>query len=339
MVSKAPVLRCSALRLLIAVAAVAAGASLPASAATSSTTDAEQLYRQMRKSSDRATQLLGERWYGLVKRQEWTDESGKFTVTARYLEHDPDLKWVKLRAERTTDGGQEVKDITVPLERLNKTCQSRVRQIAKLESKVQEAAAAAEQEVQERAEERERDRQGGQRGEQPAFDGSDQRAGRRDAEGAESPSPESWPTSYDAFRANFTVQRRSGQYQVDWGTLGVLQQAHDALYSPARASAVPGPWESIALAAQLASVGEFTWEAKLIKAADDGNWAERLDLAPLPEPLSLELVLDRDSGNWEGHKVGDDVRLTGRFVAFAGQYKIVAAIRFSERTSARRSSR
>ena len=40
----------------------------------------------------------------LAKLQEWSDASGKSKVMARYVEHDPDLKWVKLEAVRDRDG-------------------------------------------------------------------------------------------------------------------------------------------------------------------------------------------------------------------------------------------
>jgi hypothetical protein len=253
------------------------------------------------------------------------------------------LSWVKLRAERTTDGHREYKDVTVPVEKLSKTCQSWVRQIAYLEPKVREAADAAVKEAQDRAEER----QSEQSHDAPASDtpdrGGDHHDSRRrdrrsaDSSPAEPLPPESWPSNYDAFRANFTVEPRGDQYQVNWGSLGALQQVHDAMYSADGSSQVPGPLQAAGLVAQLASVGEFTWETRLTKrGAGDRQWAERLDLPPLPAPLSLELVLDHDSGNWQRLRVGDRVRLTGRFIAFAGQYKIVAAIRFPDGARTRR---
>jgi hypothetical protein len=333
MVWKLRVPRCGSAQRVLAAAALIVITSLPVAAAeTSLLTDAERLYQQTRKSSDRSTKLLGQRWYGLVQRQEWTDATGKFTTTARYLAHDPDLRWVKLRAERTTNGHRETKEVTVPYERLSKMCQSRVRQINVLEPKVREAAAAAIEEAQTRAEERERDRQG----DRPASDGREEGDARSDEPAAEPPPAESWPTSYEAFRANFSVEQRDGRPQVDWGTLRTLQQVHDVLYNADGQSHVPGPLEATNLALQMASVGEFTWEAELTRpVADDDEWADRLDLPPLPEPLSLQLVLDQDSGDWQRLRVGDRVRLTGRFTAFAGQYKIVAAIRFPERTRPR----
>lgn len=321
---------------LIVALAMGAAWSQAACAGEYSLTDAEQLYRQTRKSSDRSTQLLGQRWYGLVKRQKWTDATGKFTTTARYVEHDPDEKWVKLRVERNVNGQREYKDLTVPVEKLSKACQSRVRQIAFLEPKVREAAVAAEQE----AEEKENDRQNERGGEGPRSDRPDMDDGRHDQAAAEPAPPESWATSYEAFRANFTVQPQGGGYQVNWGTLVGLQMVHDALYGADGKARTPGPLQAAVLGAQLAALGEFSWEARLTEPpADDTDWADRLDLPPLPAPLSLELVLDSNSGDWQRLRPGSRVHLTGHFVAFAGQYKIVAAIRFPDRSRTRRSTR
>jgi hypothetical protein len=114
-------------------------------AAVERTTDAERSYRELRKSSDAATQLLAERWYGLVRLQEWTNATGKFTTRAKYVAHDPALAWVKLRVIRGSGDQRIIKDIEVPLEKLSKLCQSRVRQIAFLAEKVAEAAAAEAQ--------------------------------------------------------------------------------------------------------------------------------------------------------------------------------------------------
>jgi hypothetical protein len=118
------------------------GAATPAAAQDS--TEAERLYLEARRSEDRGTQLLGERWYGLVKLQEWNDHSGKHTINAKYVEHDPSMKWVKLRAVKGSGEGRVMKDLTIPMEKLDPRCQSRVRQIAKVEGMVTDSLAAAE---------------------------------------------------------------------------------------------------------------------------------------------------------------------------------------------------
>jgi hypothetical protein len=57
---------------------------------------------------------------------------------AKYVEHDPDLTWVKLEALRMKDGKRVTKEITVPFEKLSERSQNRVRRIAKLQEKLDE---------------------------------------------------------------------------------------------------------------------------------------------------------------------------------------------------------
>lgn len=106
------------------------------------TTDAERTYRDLQKAKDPQSRLLAERWYNLIRRQEWDDATGRHKTIAKYVDHDPNLEWVKLRIIRGTGADRVVNDITIPLAKLSKTCQSRVRQIARLEQRV--AAAAVE---------------------------------------------------------------------------------------------------------------------------------------------------------------------------------------------------
>lgn len=106
------------------------------------TTDAERTYREIRSSDDRRTQLMAERWYGLVRLQDWTDATGKYKTRAKYVEHDPDLAWVKLRVIQGQGANRVVKDVQVPVDRLNSAGQLRVRQIAFLQDKVREAVVA-----------------------------------------------------------------------------------------------------------------------------------------------------------------------------------------------------
>ena len=109
-------------------------------------TDAERSYRQLRKSHDTQTQLLAERWYGAIKLQVWTDATGKFSTTAKYLEHDPDFAWVKLRIIQGSGDERVVREVTIPVSKLSKVCQARVRRIGVLAEKV--AAAVTEEEEQ-----------------------------------------------------------------------------------------------------------------------------------------------------------------------------------------------
>ena len=131
------------------LAIVAAGWIVSAApAAVEVVTDAERSYRALRATDDRQRQLLAERWHGLVRLQEWTDDTGQFTTTAKYVAHDPNLSWVKLRVIQGTGAKRVVRDLQVPLDRLSKVGQSRVRQIAFLESRIADAV-AAEQAAQE----------------------------------------------------------------------------------------------------------------------------------------------------------------------------------------------
>jgi len=133
------------IRRWLALTAIFFGMAASTLSAEEQTTAAERTYRELRKSHDTKTQIMAERWYGLVRLQEWTAASGKFKTTAKYVEHDPDLAWVKLRVVEGSGTKRVVKDITIPTSKLNKECQSRVRQIGFLTEKVA-AAAAAEKE-------------------------------------------------------------------------------------------------------------------------------------------------------------------------------------------------
>jgi hypothetical protein len=133
-------------RRLLAVAAMILSLAAQTMSAQELATDAERSYRELRKSHDTKSQLLGERWYGAIKLQEWTDASGKFKTTAKYLEHDPELTWVKLRVIDGSGDQRVVKELTIPLEKLSKACQLRVRRISVLSDKVA-AAVEAEKDI------------------------------------------------------------------------------------------------------------------------------------------------------------------------------------------------
>lgn len=133
-----------ALRAMAFAAFVCLSAAAAACFGAEMATEAERTYHQLRAAKDARTQLLGDRWYNLIRSQEWKSLDGKFVTTAKYVEHDPDLAWVKLRVIKGTGADRVVKDVTVPVAKLSKTCQSRVRQISVLTDKVAEAAVEAE---------------------------------------------------------------------------------------------------------------------------------------------------------------------------------------------------
>lgn len=101
---------------------------------------AEKTYFDLRRSKDRTTQLLAERYFNLVKLQEWSDLTGKFKTTAKYVEHDPNLTWVKLEIVR----GRERTTRQIPVDKLSKTCQSRVKQIDIIQKKLDELLATSD---------------------------------------------------------------------------------------------------------------------------------------------------------------------------------------------------
>src|SRR3990172_9326124 len=101
----------------------------------------EPTYFDLRRSKDRLTQQLAERYFNLVKLQEWSSDKGT-KISAKYVSHDPALKWVKLAAVRGSGKDRVTKELAVDLTKLSKTCQSRVKQIATLQTKLHELAAA-----------------------------------------------------------------------------------------------------------------------------------------------------------------------------------------------------
>jgi hypothetical protein len=98
-------------------------------------------YLSLRESTDRLTQKVAERYFNLVKLQEWSDASGKFKTLAKYVAHDPSLGWVDLSASRGSGAQRQSRVVRVPVAKLSKTCQSRVKQIATLQTKLDELAA------------------------------------------------------------------------------------------------------------------------------------------------------------------------------------------------------
>ncbi|MEX2307831.1 MAG: hypothetical protein WD738_09585 [Pirellulales bacterium] len=106
------------------------------------TAEKEKTYFDLRRSNNRTTSLIAERYFNLARLQEWSDVTGKSKVTAKYLEHDPELEWVKLQMVRGRGADRVVQEKAVPVAKLSKTCQSRVRQIATLQKKLDELLVA-----------------------------------------------------------------------------------------------------------------------------------------------------------------------------------------------------
>lgn len=386
--------------LLLAAVGIARAAD-----AVPTATDADKSYLAIRNSKDRKTQLLAERWYGLVQLQEWSDASGQFKTKAKYVEQDDKQGTVKLRVIKGAGKDQVVKDKTIQVDKLSKECQARVKQIAFLADKVDEAAKAEAEKAAKpkdgqdamagmaasppddrggRAARGKADRGGAndrakaaadqqppanrdvpadsrvpqreQAGEAatalpaampplpvaaaasseppataaPIAAENDRRGGPRSLQPANLPDQQPWRTSFDAFRANLTATRTDSGWQLSWGELTAIQQAHDEAIAAATgprarelAGSPPPSYDSL---------GEFTWESPLSQQPDEQtDWSKALGLS-LVEPfrLSCELDQERGPGDWRRFFPGDRVKFIGRIISFAGDSEIHIAIRFPD---------
>jgi hypothetical protein len=142
--------------------------------------------------------------------------------------------------------------------------------------------------------------------------------------------PRAWRTDYEAFRANIQVDSTLGVPQVKFRSIRELQAAVDEV-GKQEADGSVGEEEIAERAKKFAEVGEFIWETTLVDAdVSSGDWTQRLNLAPLPEPLSITFQLqEKDPGNWQSLQTGDRVRFTGRFIDYATG-DLIAEIRFPE---------
>jgi hypothetical protein len=124
--------------LLAAVIALMTLAAARAQEPPAGAEDEEQAktYYDLRRSKNRLTRSAANHYLNLVGLQEWSDWTGKSKVMAKYVDHDPDLAWVKLQVVRVEEGKRDVKEITVPVAKLSEKCQSRLRQIDKQKEKL-----------------------------------------------------------------------------------------------------------------------------------------------------------------------------------------------------------
>ena len=126
--------------MLDSIAAAQEDFSAPATPGPPATGDR---YLDLRQSPDRTLQRYADRYFNLVKLQEWTSANNKSKIMAKYVAHSPDLKQVTLAAVKGSGATRVVREITVDVAKLSKTCQSRVRQISVVQTKLDELAAAA----------------------------------------------------------------------------------------------------------------------------------------------------------------------------------------------------
>jgi hypothetical protein len=116
-----------------------------------SATDSEKTYHDLRRSKNRATKGVADRYFYLVRAQEWTSLNGKSKIVAKYVAHDPDLGWVKLSTVKGTGANRVTREITVDVAKLNKACQSRVKQIDTLQKKLDELKVKEEEDESDQA--------------------------------------------------------------------------------------------------------------------------------------------------------------------------------------------
>jgi len=97
----------------------------------------------MSHSKDRVLKAKAERYLSVIKFQEWGGASGK-SLMAKYISHDPDLKKVKLAVATGTGKDRVFKDYDVSVDKLNKICQARVKQIDVLQNGLDELSATVD---------------------------------------------------------------------------------------------------------------------------------------------------------------------------------------------------
>jgi hypothetical protein len=103
----------------------------------------EKYYFDLSKSEDRSIRATAERYIALVKVQEWSDLSGKFKAVAHYVKHDANLSTVTIAIMKGSGADRAAEEKTVPVDKLSKTCQVRVKQIDLLQKKLKEMSTKA----------------------------------------------------------------------------------------------------------------------------------------------------------------------------------------------------
>src|SRR4051812_18345645 len=101
----------------------------PADAKDTPPPGVDKFYFDLSKSPDRGIKSMADRYISMVKVQEWSDLSGNFKTVARYVKHEPNLSTVTIEIVKGRGAERTTEQKTVPVDKLSKTCQSRVRQI------------------------------------------------------------------------------------------------------------------------------------------------------------------------------------------------------------------
>jgi hypothetical protein len=137
-----------------------------------------------------------------------------------------------------------------------------------------------------------------------------------------------WPTSYEAFLANFTVvPDETGQQKVDWGELDELRAIGEGLTG----EQAVGPSGELRTASP-ERLPNVQWEATFQGfMPSERNLRMAFDLPPLPPPLEIQFRLDDkrlspDAWNQIAADAGNRVAFTGRLTV-AGPTSIVVFVR------------
>jgi hypothetical protein len=316
-------------------------------------TAAEQQYEQLKEAEKHADKLLAERWHKLVRQRQWVDSTGKHKTFARYVDHDPNLQWVKLLVLVNKDGEQTYKEGTIPLARLSKSDQALVKRIGIVRKQVETALADApaggyatgESLGGEGDPRGELAAAGELRGEMPAELQGEIPPPGLEATGppmsppslpfslpsiSATPAAEPWRTDFMAFAANFAPSRgEEGPSTAGWGELHALKAVHDqermlAMFKQIPAAQQP-PYavryqQGFAYGWARSGLGEVNWTASLdgSDAAAVATTGLKHDLQ-LPAPYTLVLVPDPEyAGEASRFVAGQPVQFIGRFAELGG---------------------
>jgi hypothetical protein len=152
------------------------------------------------------------------------------------------------------------------------------------------------------------------------------------------PDTDPWRTDYEEFRTAFEKDPDTGTIATPKRWPGVLNL--QLFTPPAYFAADPASIDTTTFVEvpRLAEIGDFQWQGNIVQSPSaEANWAEVLGLAPLPEPLKLELRLQgggRD-GVWQQLNSREPVRFVGRFIGYRGPYTWVAEIRLLPNAASR----
>ncbi|MCC6494579.1 MAG: hypothetical protein IT424_16330 [Pirellulales bacterium] len=334
----------------------------PAWATAQEQTEPERLYDQLQESDEPGAGPLAQRWRSLIRQRIWTDDTGKFKVYARYVDHAADFQSVTLLVMQKNGDKQSFKESVVPLARLGSSDQALVKRIAQVRKEVDEILAGAND-----ASGASVDSQTAGAGEGPRLreeveglpageaggPGYEDATGQLPAEPALPPAvmAEPWRNDFAAFAGNLSASLdERGQPTVSWGDLEQLKTVYDlerklATLRKKPAAQRPPQLELVQLAMTYGwakgGLGQVAWEATL-GGPVSGPGATILHDLVAPEPFSVTLVADEAKPQaYRALKPGAKVRLIGRFTSLGGdgeKPELVLRVRplTSEKSAAKR---